>query len=62
LSDRVFDVEGALVSAAKADSSSSELVRIATPSSVSLVEMLTILLEDALAFSLDFLFVIIVHC
>ena len=62
LPNRVFDVEGALVSAAKADSFSLELVRIETPSSVSLVEMLTTLIEDALAFSLDFLFVTVVHC
>ena len=49
------------VSAAKADSSSPELVRDVTSSSVSLVEMLTTLLEDALALPLDFLFVTVVH-
>jgi len=44
LPDQVFDVGGAPVSAAKADSSSPELVRDTTSSSVSLVEMLTTLL------------------
>ena len=43
-SDRVFDVGGAPASATKADSSSPELVREVTSSSVSLVEMLTTLL------------------
>ena len=62
LPDRVFDVEGAPVSAVMADYSSPELVRVATPSSVSLVEMLTTLLEDALDFLLDFMFVTVVHC
>ena len=46
LSDRVFDVGGALVSVAKADSYSPELVREATSSSVSLIEIPTTLLED----------------
>jgi len=50
------------VSAAKADSSSPELVRDVTFSSVSLVEMLTTLLEDALVLPLDFLIMIVVHC
>jgi len=53
--DRVFNVEGAPGSATRANSSSLELVREATSFSVSLVEMLTILLEDALALPLDFL-------
>ena len=54
-------MEGASVSAAKIDSFSPELVREALPSSVSLVETLTILLVDALAFSLDILFMMVVH-
>ena len=41
-------------SVTKADCSSPELVREATFSSVSLVEMLTTLLEDVLALPLDF--------
>ena len=49
-------------SAIKADSSSPELLREATFSLVSHVEMLTTFLKDALVFLLDFLFVIIVHC
>ena len=53
-------MEGAPVSAAKADSSSLELVREATSSSVSLVEIPTTLLEDTLAIPLDFLCVTIV--
>jgi len=50
------------VSAAKADSSSSELVREATYFSISLIEILTTLLEDALTLSLDFLLMTVVHC
>ena len=50
------------MSVAKADSSSPKLVREAIPSSVSLVETLTTLLEDVLAFLLDFLVVTVVHC
>jgi len=61
LPDRVSDVGGAPVSAAKVDSSSPELVREVTSSSVSLVNIPTTLLEDALALALDFLFVIVVH-
>ena len=53
LSDQVFDVGGAPVSAAKVDSSSPELVREATSSSASLVEILTTLLEVALALPLE---------
>ena len=53
---------GVLISAIRADSSSLELVREATSFSVSLVEMLTTLLEDALALPLDFLLVTVVHC
>jgi len=49
------------VSAAKTDSSSHELVRDVTSSSVSLVKMLITLLEDALVLPLDFLFVTFVH-
>jgi len=49
------------ISVAKADFSSPELVREATPSSVSLVEIPTILLEDGLALPLDFLYVTVVH-
>ena len=52
-------MEGVPVLAAKADSSSSELVRKATSSSVSLVEIPTTLLEDTLALPLDFLCVTI---
>ena len=59
---QVFDVGGAPMSAAKADSSSPELIREGTSSSISLVEILTTLLEDALALPLDFLFVTVVHC
>ena len=44
------------MSAVKTDSFSSELVREATSFSVSLVEIPTALLEDALALPLDFLF------
>ena len=62
LSNQVFNMEGVPMSTAKADSFSPELMREAIPSSVSLVETLTTLLEDALAFPLDFLFVMIVHC
>ena len=62
LPDRVFDVGGAPVSAIRVGSSSPELVREATSSSISLVEMLTALLEDALALSLDFLLVTVVYC
>jgi len=51
-----------LVRGAKADSSSPELVREATSSSVSLAEIPTTLLEDALAFLFDFLFVTVIHC
>ena len=61
-SDRVFDMGAVPVSAAKADFSSPELLREATSSLVSLVEILTTLLEDDLALPLDFLFVTIVHC
>ena len=50
------------MSATKADSSSPEVVREATFSSVSLVKILTKLLEDPLALPLDFLFVKVVHC
>ena len=50
------------MSAAKADSSSPELVREATSSSVSLVEILTTLLEEALVLPLDFLLVTVIHC
>jgi len=57
LSNRVFDMGCAPVSVAKADSSSPELVRDTTSFSVSLVEMLTTLLEDALVLPLNFLFV-----
>ena len=60
--DRVFDVGGAPASAARADSSSFELVREATSSSVSLIEILTTLLEDALALPLDFLLMTVVYC
>jgi len=49
------------VSVVKADSSSPELVRKATSSSVSLVEIPTTLLENALALPLGFLFVTVVH-
>ena len=56
--DRVFNVQ---VSATRADSSSPELVREATSSSVSLLEIFTTLLKDALAFLLNFLLVIVVH-
>jgi len=62
LPDRVFDVGGMPVSAAKADSSFPELVREATSFSVSFVEILITLLEDALALPLDFLFVTVIHC
>jgi len=62
LARSIFDVRGVTVSAAKADSSSIELVRKATSSSVSLVEIPTTLLEDALALLLNFLFVTVVHC
>ena len=55
-------MEGVPVSAAKTDSSSPELVRKVTSSSVSLVEIPTILLEDALALPLDFLCVTVIHC
>ena len=47
LPDRVFDLGGVPMSATRADSSSPEVVRESTLSSVSLVEMLTTLLEDA---------------
>jgi len=50
------------VLAAKADSYSPELVREATSSAVSLAEIPTTLLEDALALPLDFLLVTVVHC
>jgi len=56
------NVGGALVSVANADSSSPKQVRAATSSSVSLVEIPTILLEDALTLTLDFLLVTVVHC
>ena len=62
LPDRVFDVGDVPVSAARADSSSPELVREVTSSSVSVVEILTTLLKDALALPLDFLLVTIVYC
>jgi len=62
LSDRVFDVGGTPASATKVDSLSLELVREATSFSISLVEMLITLLEDALALPLDFLLVTVVHC
>jgi len=51
-----------VVSTAKGDSSSPELVREATSSSVSLVEIPTTLLEDALDLPMDFLFMTVVHC
>ena len=50
------------MSAAKADFLSPELVREATSFLVSIVEILTTLLEDNLALLLDFLFVTVVHC
>ena len=50
------------MSAAKADFSSPELVRKVTSPSVSLVEIPTTLLEDALALHLDFLCVTVVYC
>ena len=59
--DRIFDVGRALVSAKREHSSSLELVREVTSSSVFLVEILTTLLEDALALPLDFLLVTVVH-
>jgi len=62
LLDRVFDAGRMPVSATRADSSSPELVREATSFSVSLVEMLTTLLEDVLALPLDFLLVTVAHC
>jgi len=40
----------------------SRLVREVTSSSVSLVEILTTLLEDTLALPLDFLLVTVIHC
>jgi len=49
------------MSAGKADSSSPELVREVTSSSVSLVEIPTTLLEDALVKPLDFLFMTVIH-
>jgi len=61
LLDRVFNVRGAHVSTAKANSYFPELVKSATSFSVSLVEMLTTLLEDTLALPLDFLFVIVIY-
>jgi len=61
LPDLVFDVEGVPISAAKKDSYSPELVREATSFSVSLVEIPTTLLEDALALPLDFLCVTVVY-
>jgi len=60
--DQVFDVGGTLVSVTKADFSSPELVRDVTSSSVSLVEILTILLKDALILPLDFLLMTVVYC
>jgi len=45
-----------------ADSSSPELVREPISSLVSLVDTLTMLLEDALAFPLYFMFEMVVHC
>jgi len=54
-------VERVHVLAAKADSSSPELVREATSSSVSLEEIFTTLLEDALALPLNFLCITVVH-
>jgi len=62
LSNQVFDMERAPISATKADSSSPELVREATSFSVSLVEIPTTLLEDALALPLDFLCVTVIYC
>ena len=50
------------MSATRADSSSHELVREATSSSASLVEMLTTLLEDTLALLMDFLLVTVIYC
>ena len=50
------------MSSAKDDSSSPELVREVTTSSVSLVEIPTTLLEDTLALPLDFLLVTVIHC
>jgi len=55
-------MEGVFVSVAKADSSSPKLVREATSSSVSLVEIPATLLEDDLSLPLDFLFATVVHC
>ena len=54
-------MEGMPVSAAKANFSSPELVRETISSSVSLIEILTTLLEDALVLPLDFLFVTVGH-
>jgi len=51
---KVFDVGGVPVSAAKVDFSSPELVREVTSFSISLVEILTTFLEDALALPFDF--------
>ena len=62
LLDRVFDVEGVPISAAKVNSYSAELIKEATFFSVSLVEIPITLLEDALALSLDFLCVKVVYC
>ena len=49
------------MSATRVDYSSPELVREETSSLVSLIEILTTLLEDALALLLDFLLVTIIH-
>jgi len=61
LPGRVYDVGGALVSAAKADSSSPKPVREVTSFLVSLVEILSALLEEALALPLDFLLVTVIY-
>ena len=62
LPNRVFNVGGVPVSATRVDSSSPELVREVTSSTISLIEMPTTLLEDAIALPLDFLLVTVVHC
>ena len=61
LTNRVFNVGGESTSAVKVYFSPLELVREATSFSVSLVEILTTLLEDALALPLDFLFMTVVY-
>jgi len=61
LPDRLFEVGGAPMSAAKVASLSPELVIEATSSSVSLVEILTTLFEEALVLPLDFLLVMVIY-